>query len=341
MKKILLGLITLLTLTCNEKPNVKFSLSGKTNGIENGTVLYLDDNLKIEPIDSTIVENNSFNFHTVLSSTPLLAVLRLKDDSQYRFLWLENSPMTFDANKTDLKNAIISGSNSENLNQTLHKQKDQLPKSESQKLEIEFVENNPNSIVSAYILSVYSTSWGKEKTKELYDRFSEENKSSAYGKGIANFIELNKNPKIGEHFVDFEMSDPYGNAKKLSDDIGKVILLEFWASWCNPCRKENPNLVKTYAKYRQYGFEIFAVSLDDERDSWLNAIEKDKLNWKQVSDLEGDDSKAALIYGISSIPDNFLFDKNGIIIARNLRGEKLNEKLAEILAPPISKLPKN
>ncbi|HZK97002.1 MAG TPA: DUF4369 domain-containing protein [Prolixibacteraceae bacterium] len=176
MKKILLGLITLLTITCNEKPRVEFSLIGNTTGIKNGTVLYLDDNLKIEPIDSAIVENNAFKFQTALSNTPLLTVLRLKDNTQYRFLWLENNPMTFDATKTDFKNASITGSNSENLYQTLTKQKDKLPKNERQKLEIKFVENNPNSIVSAYLLSVYSTACGKEKTKELFEQFSEEKK---------------------------------------------------------------------------------------------------------------------------------------------------------------------
>ena len=331
MKKILLGLIALLTITCDEKPKAEFSLSGNTVGIKNGTVLYLDDNLKIKPIDSAIVENNTFKFQTALSNTPLLTVLRLKDNSQYRFLWLENNPMTFDATKTDFKNAIITGSKSENLSQTLDKQEGNHPKSERQKLEIKFVEDNPKSIISAYMLSVYSTTWGKEKTKELFEQFPEENKNTAYGKKISKYIELNKNPKIGEQFVDFEMSDTNGKPKRLSDYKGKIILLEFWASWCKPCRLENPNLVKTYKKFKQYGFEIFAVSLDDEKESWLGAIKKDDLNWIHVSDLNGDDNTAALIYGMYSIPNNFLIDKNGKIIACNLRGEKLNEKLAEIM----------
>jgi len=258
-------------------------------------------------------------------------VLSLKDGSQYRFLWLENNPMTFDATKTDFRNASITGSNSENLSQTLRKQIGNLPKNERQKLEIKFIEDNPKSIVSAYLLSVYSTAWGKEKTKELFEQFPEENKNTVYGKKISKYIELNKNPKIGEQFVDFEMSDPNGKTKKLSDYKGKIILLEFWSSWCKPCRLENPNLVKTYKKFKQYGFEIFAVSSDDKKESWLGAIKKDNLNWVHVSDLKGDDNMAALIYGVYSIPNNFLIDKNGIIIACNLRGEKLNEKLAEIM----------
>ena len=127
------------------------------------------------------------------------------------------------------------------------------------------------------------------------------------------------------------MKDTNGKARKLSDFNGKVVLLEFWASNCVPCRQENPNLVKTYEKYRPKGFEIFAVSQDITKTSWLKAIEKDKLPWLQVSDLKGRDNSASLIYGINAIPDNFLIDQNGIIIARYLRGEKLNDKLDELL----------
>ncbi|MEM6846077.1 MAG: TlpA family protein disulfide reductase [Bacteroidota bacterium] len=190
---------------------------------------------------------------------------------------------------------------------------------------------HPNSIHSAYILSVYSTTWGKEKTKELFDNFSAENKNTEYGKSIAKYIELNKNPNIGENYVDFGMEDTNGETKKLSDLKGKLVLLEFWSSNCGPCRKENLKLVKTYEKFKPKGFEIFAVSQDTKKESWLKAIEKDKLPWLQVSDLKGRDNSASLIYGINGIPDNFLIDPNGIIVGRNLRGERLNEKLNELL----------
>lgn len=318
-------------MSCNENSKAKFSLIGNTNGIADGTILYLNSNLTNEVIDSAVVENNYFKFQTKLTQSPLLTTLHAKNFSQYRFLWLENSPLTFDATKMDFKHAIVKGSDSENLNQTLSKQVDTLHGSERQKLELEFVKMNPSSIVSAYILSVYTTSWGKGESKELFDKLSEENKNSVYGKKVANYIRLNKEPKIGEQFVDFEMSDPNGISHKLSDFKGKIILLEFWASWCGPCRQETPNLVKTYKKFNPKGFEIFAVSQDGEKDRWLMAIKNDSLNWIHVSDLKGNDNEASLIYGVNGIPDNFLIDKNGVIIARNLRGDKLNEKLAEIL----------
>jgi len=329
MKKVIFVIIILLIASCNEKPEAEFSLNGTTSDLKDGTVLYLYKSKKI--IDSVIIKNNSFSFNTKLSKSPLQVVLRTKRFSHYRYLWLENNPMTFDATKTNFRNAKVTGSETENLSFTHHQKIDTLSRNERQKLEIEFVKNNPNSIVSAKMLSVYSTTWGKEKTIKLYDQFSIDNKNSAYGKSISKYIELNKNPKIGEKYIDFEMKNTIGKMKKLSDYNDKIVLLEFWSSNCRPCRQENPNLVKTYKKYKPKGFEIFAVSQDTKKASWLKAIEKDELPWLQVSDLKGQDNSASLIYGINGIPDNFLIDKNGIIIGRNLRGEKLNEKLAELL----------
>jgi len=329
MKKIILGLVTLLVISCSEKQTTEFSLNGKTNDIASGTVLYLEN--KEILIDSAIVDNNSFSFKTKLPKSPLQVILRTKSFSHYRFMWLENNAMTFDATTSGFRNAIVKGSLEENLSQELSKKTDTLPRNERLKKDKEFIKRHPNSIHSAYILSVYSTTWGKEKSKELYDRFSDENKNTEYGKSIANYIKLNKNPKIGENYVDFEMEDVNGEMRKLSDIKDKLILLEFWASNCGPCRKENPKLVETYGKYKPKGFEIFAVSQDSKKERWLKAIKKDKLPWIQVSDLKGRDNVASLIYGINAIPDNFLIDQNGIIVARDLRGKELDKKLAELL----------
>ncbi len=329
MKKIILGILTLLIFSCEEETKTEFSLSGKTKNFENGTVLYLD--YKDEVIDSAVVENNSFKFKTKLPKSPLQVILRTKNFFNYRFLWLESNAMFFDATKSNFRNAIVTGSLEENLSQTLNKETDSLPRHERLNKNMEFVKTHPNSINSAYILSVYSTTWGKAKTKELFDNFSTKNKNTEYGKSISKYIELNKNPNIGENYIDFEMEDTDGEIRKLSDLKGKFILLEFWASNCGACRKENSNLVKTYEKFKSKGFEIFAVSQDTNKESWLKAIKKDKLSWLQVSDLKGRDNSAALIYGINGIPDNFLIDPNGIIVGRNLRGEKLNEKLNELL----------
>lgn len=336
MKKIIFGLLLLAIGSCNEKPKSVFSLNARTDNIENGTVLYLVNTSTSEVMDSTTVQNNSFEFKNALPHSPVQTLLHTKGYKLYRYIWLENSTMTFDATTKGFNKASITGSKSEDLSQALHKKLDSLSRDERQKVQIEFIKDHPNSIVGANMLYVYSTSWGKEIVSGLFDKLSNKNKSSVYGKKIDKYLSLNKNLKIGDRFVDFEMADQDGDLRKLSDLKGKTVLLEFWASWCSPCRKENVNLVKTYEKFNPWGFEVFAVTLDQQKEAWLKAIEDDGLNWQHVNDFKGSDSEAALIYGISGIPDNYLIDENGIIIGRKLRGEKLNEKLMEIMPVPSS-----
>ncbi|TXD85278.1 AhpC/TSA family protein [Subsaximicrobium wynnwilliamsii] len=359
MKKIIWSFLTaLIVVSCDENREiVAYEINGTLKNIPDSSVVYISENNKY--MDSTRVLNEKFQFSGNLEK-PTYVRLIIKNSSDYKSFWLENNIIHFEAEKGEFKEAKITGSQTqqqrdilfgrlkvvqmemENIEDSfvdsmtereIDSLKNQYEFLESKEISInqEYVKEFPNSLVSSYVLSVYATSWGKEKTRALYEQFSTENKESNYGQQIAKYIELHKRLEIGEQFADFDMDDQNSGVKKLSDLKGNIILLEFWASWCAPCRLENPNLVKTYDTYKSKGFEIFAVSLDIDKNSWLEAIEKDKLNWTQVSDLKGQDNKAALIYGISAIPDNFLISENGVIIGRNLRGEELNRKLSELL----------
>lgn len=332
MKKIVfvLVIIAVVSFTINQESG--FSLSGKTNNLENGTVLYLKDNLTDKIIDSTTVKDNQFVFTTKIDKFPLRVLLYNKAFSQWRDIWLENNQIFFDASKGDFKNANVTGSQSENLTQKLYENASTLSFEERNLLEKKFVKDNPNTIVSAFILSVFAADWGKDYSKRCYERFSGDVKKSEYGKRISNYITLNKDVKIGDQYANFVMKDKDGTPKELSKLIRKVTLLEFWASWCGPCREENPNLVKTYEKYKPKGFEIVAISLDKDKKKWLAAIEKDGLMWAQFCDFGVWESKTALMYGVYALPENFLIDKNGKIVARNIRGEELNKKLTELIS---------
>ncbi|PHN01335.1 hypothetical protein CRP01_37745 [Flavilitoribacter nigricans DSM 23189 = NBRC 102662] len=135
---------------------------------------------------------------------------------------------------------------------------------------------------------------------------------------------------VGGTAPDFTQETPEGEMLTLSDLRGKVVLIDFWASWCGPCRKENPNVVRVYNQYKDKGFEILSVSLDNKKDRWLQAIEKDQLEWHHVSDLKGWSNEVAQTYDVHSIPQTILLDPEGKILARNLRGRSLEAKLAEL-----------
>ena len=151
------------------------------------------------------------------------------------------------------------------------------------------------------------------------------------GNYIAQLIAENKKNAIGSPMPDFTQTDTSGKPVSLSSFRGKFVLIDFWASWCGPCRKENPNVVSLYEKYHAEGFEIFGVSLDKTRAAWIKAIADDRLPWMQVSDLGYWKSAPAVLYGVTSIPFTLLIDRDGKIIAKKLRGEDLEQKLAELM----------
>lgn len=306
----------------------KFILTGKTNKIPDGTVIYFADILTNQAFDSTTINNNYFKIERVLTVSPTHIFIRNSDYSVSKSIWIENNPMYFDASETDFSGAIVTGSRTQDDYDYLLKQLDTIDSDEEQeKAVMIFISKNTASMVSASSLAGYAPSWGKVKVKELFEGFSKENKESVYGHQIIKFIESNKIHEIGDKYSDFEMKDEKGQVVKLSEKLGRVTLLEFWASWCGPCRQQNPGLVKTYQKYKDNGFEIFSVSLDFKKEDWLKAIEKDQLTWNHVSDLKGRNSTGAIIYGINAIPDNFLIDEKGNIIGKYLWGDDLNQAI--------------
>ena len=152
-----------------------------------------------------------------------------------------------------------------------------------------------------------------------------------YSKLIHQSINSAKATSIGRQAIDFTQPDVNGKNISLSSYKGKYVLVDFWASWCGPCRTENPNVLKAYNDYKEKGFDVLGISLDNDKAAWLKAIQKDHLPWTQVSDLKAQNNDAYVAYGIKGIPFNVLLDKNGVIVGKNLRGEGLEKKLKEIL----------
>ncbi len=195
-----------------------------------------------------------------------------------------------------------------------------------------FIKANPKSQVSLYLAEqAIGFDLDAAKGEPLFLMMDSSLQNSKKGKELQALIETGKKSMIGVKAIDFSQPDSEGKNISLSSFRGKYVLVDFWASWCGPCRAESPNLVKAYTNYKNKNFEIFSISLDQGKDKWLKAIEDDGYTWPQAGDMKGWENAAAAEYGVRGIPFNFLVDPNGIIIARNLRGDILEKKLAEVL----------
>ncbi len=363
MKKILYVLLVVIAfVSCQLKSG--FVITGDIQNADGeSVVLKKAEGKNYVTIDSTTIFNNAFIFKGSVDF-PDMYFIEILNVTSTKNIFLENSEISISGDALAFDDIIITGSESEiefqeylKLIEPAEKKMeaifteyplaqqsgdevkmkelfDEYALIEQEITEVgkEFIVSHPSSFVSAGILGHLTNSLEADEIEELLNVLDAKLAINPIIGELQEKVKTLKITAIGQPAPDFELNNVDGNPVKLSDKIGtKLLLLDFWAAWCNPCREENPNIVAVYNKYKDKGFDVFGVSLDKDREAWLQAISDDNLTWTHVSQLEGWTCEAVDKYAISSIPANFLLDENGIIVAKNLRGEDLENKVKELL----------
>ncbi|UYQ93847.1 AhpC/TSA family protein [Chitinophaga horti] len=350
-------------LACAAGANAQQTISGSFKGA-NGKVLYLFDDTADGPQDSVVIKEEKFRFAIKNNpeaeiyaliypgvSTPLFMApgkdalqfeldtahfplandMKVNEATKYMQMYQRNFKSF--SNKAAKLNAEAAGiaENDEAAKQAFRKKAEEFNTGVIAAGR-DFITQNPGQLASLWMLgNDLANRLSPSDVEALYKSLTPEVRKSKHAERIENYLQSVKQSALNVTADDFTQNDTKGKPVKLSSFRGKYVLVDFWASWCGPCRQENPNVVAAYNKYKDKNFTILGVSLDDDRADWLKAIEADKLQWTQVSDLGGWNNKVAKQYGIRSIPANFLVDPQGKIVARNLRGEQLEATLAELL----------
>ena len=321
-----------------------FLINGEISGYPDGTTIDLLNGQTGATEVSTTILKNKFSIKGNVPS-PDFKILLFNKKPPFITLFLDNSIVKVKGTKDKIDNALVTGSKSQAdfnaYNKMLAPFKsvfeegaapDSAKSAKAMLLTGEFAMQHPDSYVAPLALIRFNQlADDPNKTEILYNAMLPGVKASAMGVYIAQQITEARKNAIGTLLPDFTESDTSGRPVSLSSLRGKFVLVDFWASWCGPCRAENPNVVQAYNKYRNKNFTVLGVSLDKAKPAWIDAIKIDNLTWSHVSDLQGWSNAAAQQYQIYSIPQNFLIDPEGKILGKNLRGAALERKLAKVL----------
>ncbi len=360
MKRISLVLF-LMPLFVFAQKTTGFEVDGSVSGFAAETPVKITNANDNSDIASAKIANGKFIIKGSVDE-PTLCRLAIGSDAP-QYIYIENKKITVTGSKANIQHLKITGSASHNdfmkfqetfnplmasLNNTVSSINKTKEKSQFDALmkvydsiraviqtKIDaFVNAKPKSAVTPFVLLVTAEMYDDPLLLEKrYEKLDPSVRDLTVGKNLNSYIQYNKVGAIGTKAIDFTQPDTTGKPVTLSSFHGKYVLVDFWASWCGPCRAENPNVVQNFNQFKGKNFTVLGVSLDKPgaKDNWLNAIHHDNLTWTHVSDLQFWNNAAAQLYKVQSIPFNMLIDPTGKIIAKNLRGDLLHSKLCEVL----------
>ena len=352
MKKGLLLTVLMAVVLPFSAQQVKYSVSGTY--AQDGNKVYLMDKLTEKDIDSVVVADGKFTFTGSAAQNALMAI-RTEKNNWNTVFFNDGTPVTVNVKDSTLKGSALN----ERLTKLdveldaprrafrakVSKMSEDEIMDEMNKMmdgQIAFAnkifKEERNTLIPVAFAELYFYDNGVEASDDLVKEqvvFANHPYLKKARDEVAETLKPEDSPKtafIGQQFIDLEMADPDGKMHKISELVGegKWVLVDFWASWCGPCRAEMPNVLEAYNKYHEKGFEVLGISFDQKNDAWVKAIEQIKMPWMQLSDLKGWQCAAAPAYKIDAIPDNILIDPQGKIIDRALRGKGLHRRLENI-----------
>lgn len=356
--KIVTCLMATAVYACGPVKNDNATITGDITGLKD-SVVYLSTPVADSAKTDTIrIKDGKFTW-TGKVTEPVKAYLMFPD--RYVDFFLENADIHISGHADSLSNLKVTGSASQDefvayetslksitdQEGALYQKYDEVKDNDTAKAALEakldelrkqrrgktmnYITSHPKSPVSLAKLADMAVMGDYKELDSLYQKLDPAAQQTATGQRLAARLAILQKSAIGQPMIDFTQADVNGKPVKLSDFKGKYVLLDFWASWCGPCRGENPNVLKAYNAYKDKNFTVVGVSLDESAEKWNQAIKEDGMPWMQLSDLKGFRNEVASQYGIQAIPSSFLLNPEGIIIAKDLRGEALHKKLAEVL----------
>lgn len=372
MKKILLLLlVTISFVACKKVGKDEFVIEGKADGIANGVAVYLQkqDSTGLVQVDTVKVKDGKFKFEGKFKE-PGIHFIELDKMPGKAVLVLESGEITIKIRKDTVAKSIVGGtySNEQLTDYSKESQKIQTKmmafqkanmakyqaaqakqdtvtintlmkensvfQKEFEKISMDHMEKKPKSYLSLLFLEQFMSQPNADQTKlkKIFENLDSTLKATKEAKKIKKSIDALTSTKVGSLAPSFSAPDVNGKMVSLKESLGKITIVDFWASWCGPCRQENPNIVALYKEFHAKGLNIIGVSLDKEADKWKEAIAKDGLTWTEVSNLKFWQDPIAMQYNVKSIPATFLLDASGKIIAQDLRGEELKAKVTSLLA---------